>query len=140
MRKPAPLYKSQLRKGTRKRRVAADAVNAPRPQLTSAGQPVALLEEHFCSPEALSVTFQYFNPNAKEVFIAGSFNNWQLRATALRKQAGGKWATELLLHPGCYEYRLLVDKKWQDDPLSPRFVTNPFGGLNSVVEVKALRS
>ena len=102
------------------------------------GEPVGLLEEHFPDSEAHPVSFEYFNPAAHEVLVVGSFNDWQTRATPMTKQRGGKWSTELLLRPGHYEYRLLVDGQWRDDPMAARFVANPFGGLNCVVEVKAL--
>lgn len=74
---------------------------------------------------------------AREVLVAGSFNDWQPRATLMMtKQRGGKWSTELLLKPGQYEYRFVVDGQWQDDPMAARFVANSFGELNCVVEVK----
>ncbi len=99
---------------------------------------VGLLEEHFSNSEAHTATFEYFNPEAREVFLAGSFNGWQPRAMTLTKQRGGKWSGELLLKPGDYEYRFVVDGQWQDDPMAARFVANSFGGLNSVVRVAAL--
>jgi 1,4-alpha-glucan branching enzyme len=98
---------------------------------------VALLEEHFQDHEARGASFEYFNPTAREVLVAGSFNDWQPAATPMSNQRGGKWSTELLLKPGRYEYRLVVDGRWQDDPMAARFVANPFGGLNCVIEVKA---
>jgi hypothetical protein len=100
------------------------------------GEPVALLEEHFPNHEACGVSFEYYNPTAREVLVAGSFNDWQPGATPMSKQRGSKWSTEILLKPGSYEYRLVVDGHWQDDPMAARFVANPFGGLNCVVEVK----
>jgi hypothetical protein len=42
----------------------------------------------------------------------------------------------LLLSPGEYEYRFLVDGQWKDDPMAKRYVGNPFGGFNCVLEVK----
>ena len=98
--------------------------------------PVGLLPEHSSNHEAYAVSFEYFNPTAREVLVAGSFNDWQPRATPMTKQRGGKWSTELLLKPGQYEYRFVVDGQWQDDPMAARFVANSFGELNCVVEVK----
>jgi 1,4-alpha-glucan branching enzyme len=97
-----------------------------------------LLEEDFGEDsEAHAVNFEYFNPHACEVLVAGSFNDWRARATPMSKQPGGRWSTQILLEPGDYEYRFVVDGTWQDDPLATRFAPNPFGGLNCVVEVKA---
>jgi 5'-AMP-activated protein kinase regulatory beta subunit len=92
----------------------------------------------FPDSEAHAVSFEYFNPAAREVLVAGSFNDWQAGATPMSNQGGGKWATELLLKPGHYEYRFVVDGQWQDDPTAARFVPNPFGGSNCVVEVKPI--
>jgi 1,4-alpha-glucan branching enzyme len=101
-------------------------------------QPIRLLEEHFPDSETHAVSFEYFNPAAREVLVAGSFNDWRPQATPLTKRQGGKWSTELLLKPGPHEYRLVVDGQWQDDPMAARHVANPFGGLNCVIEVKPL--
>jgi hypothetical protein len=39
------------------------------------------------------------------------------------------------LPPGRYEYRLVVDGAWVDDPTAMEFVGNPHGGRNAVVVV-----
>ena len=104
-------------------------------------RPMRLLEEQFSKDgEAHAVPFEYFNPRAREVLVAGTFNGWQPKATPMTKQRGGKWWTELLLQPGHYEYRFVVDGEWQDDPMASRFVANSFGGLNCVIEVKQMQS
>lgn len=96
-----------------------------------------MLEESFAEDgEAHTVSFEYFNPTAREVSVAGTFNGWQPRATPMKKQRGRKWSTGLLLAPGQYEYRFVVDGQWQDDPMAASFVANSFGGLNCVVAVK----
>lgn len=85
------------------------------------------------------MSFEYFNESAGDVFVAGSFNDWQPHATPLVKQQGGKWSTRLFLKPGTYEYRFVVDGQWQDDLSAARFAANPFGGLNAVVDVKPVK-
>jgi hypothetical protein len=45
------------------------------------------------------------------------------------------WVKELVLPPGVYEYRLVVDGKWLPDPQASETAPNPFGGLNSVLKV-----
>jgi len=37
-----------------------------------------------------------------------------------------------------YEYRILVDGEWMSDPHAVETVPNPFGGLNSILRVKAI--
>lgn len=97
--------------------------------------PIALIEEHFSVTER-PVTFALFNPDAREVFVAGTFNNWDPQRTPLQKNVNARWEVEVRLKPGTYEYRLVVDGVWQEDPMAPRFTSNPYGGLNSVIIIK----
>ena len=141
MKKSASLDQSRVwqSRASRVGKVSAPAAaEAKAVKLTAARKEgaVALLEEHFPDHEAHGVSFEYFHPTACEVLVAGAFNDWQPHITPMSKQRGGRWSTELLLKPGRYEYRLVVDGHWQDDPMAARFVANPFGGLNCVVEVK----
>ena len=50
--------------------------------------------------------------------------------------SSGVWQTKLKLPAGRYRYRLVVDGQWQQDPYNEMTESNPFGDLNSVVEVK----
>jgi 1,4-alpha-glucan branching enzyme len=71
------------------------------------------------------------------VQIAGDFNNWQPSKTPLQKVGkSGVWQTKIKLPAGKYRYRLVVDGQWQQDPYNETTESNPFGGFNSVVEVK----
>ena len=83
------------------------------------------------------IRFEYLNAAAREVFVAGTFNQWDPLATVLKPGAEGKWDVELALEPGRYEYRFVVDGQWTEDPKSPEYAANPFGGLNSVLQVEA---
>ena len=99
-------------------------------------EPAGLLAERFPEAEARPVLLEYFNPDAREVLVAGSFNDWNPHTTPMTNRHGDKWSAELLIKPGCYEYRFVVDGQWLDDPRAVRFVPNPFGSLNCVIEVK----
>ena len=84
-----------------------------------------------------AVVFVTLYPRAKSVQVAGDFNNWQPSKTKLEKVGdGGVWQTKLQLPPGKYRYRLVVDGQWQQDPYNELTESNPFGGHNSIVEVK----
>jgi chromosome partitioning protein len=84
-----------------------------------------------------AVMFVSLYPHAKEVYIAGDFNNWHPGKTKMEKVGGsGIWQTKLQLSPGKYRYRLVVDGKWQQDPYNEVTETNPFGEMNSVLEVR----
>ena len=102
--------------------------------------PAGLLEEHADSADTCAVSFEYFNPTASEVYLAGSFNDWQPQVMPLKKRQDGKWCTEMLLKPGQYEYRFVVDGQWQDDPMAAQYVANSFGSLNSVLKVAGLQA
>ncbi len=136
---PAPVKAPKLapaRKTTPAPAPARAAAPAPAPAPTPA--PTALIKEHFTDSELRSVSFAYFNPAAGEVFVVGAFNDWEPRATPMSKKLDGQWTANILLKPGQYEYRFVVDGAWQDDPMSGRYVSNPFGGLNAVLEVLAI--
>ncbi|HUV41151.1 MAG TPA: AAA family ATPase [Sedimentisphaerales bacterium] len=84
-----------------------------------------------------AVVFVTLYPRAHSVQIAGDFNSWQPSKTPLQKVGGsGVWQTKIKLPAGKYRYRLVVDGQWQQDPYNEITETNPFGGFNSVVEVK----
>ena len=82
------------------------------------------------------VRIGYFQPEAKEVFVAGSFNKWNIRATPLARDSLGDWSIELSLPPGEHRYRLIVDGEWRDDPSAQRVEANPYGGFDAVVFVQ----
>jgi chromosome partitioning protein len=84
-----------------------------------------------------AVIFVTLYPRAHSVQIAGDFNNWQPSKTPLQKVGkSGVWQTKIKLPAGKYRYRLVVDGQWQQDPYNETTESNPFGGFNSVVEVK----
>ncbi|MCK4850230.1 MAG: AAA family ATPase [Phycisphaerae bacterium] len=83
------------------------------------------------------IIFRAHYPHAEKVCLAGDFNGWNPGLTPMaREQHDNVWQTVLPLTPGCYRYRLVVDNRWQRDPFNDRVEANPFGELNSVVEVK----
>jgi 1,4-alpha-glucan branching enzyme len=79
------------------------------------------------------VTFKLENPEAREVFLAGSFNAWDPSARPLKKDAKGIWKTTMMLSKGTYEYRFIVDGQWVDDPDAQEKRLNELGTHNSVV-------
>ncbi len=85
--------------------------------------------------ELLPVRIGYFRPKAGEVFVAGTFNNWDPRATPLKRDDLGDWSVVLQLPPGEYRYRLVVDGEWRDDPCAQQTARNSFGGFDAVVTV-----
>jgi chromosome partitioning protein len=84
-----------------------------------------------------AVLFVTLYPRASNVQIAGDFNNWQPEKNLMEKVGeSGVWQTKIKLPAGKYRYRLVVDGQWQQDPYNGNIEPNPFGGFNSVLEVK----
>jgi len=81
------------------------------------------------------VRFEFTDPTAATVCVAGTFNHWQPEAKTLHSSGVGHWWKETSLAPGTYEYCFIVDGRWMPDPLAGESVPNPFGGRNSVLTV-----
>jgi len=82
------------------------------------------------------VSFRLHAPHAREVAVAGSFNNWDPSARLLKREPDGNWTITFFLAPGKYEYRLVVDGIWTDDPSCTARCRNQYGGENCILEVK----
>lgn len=78
------------------------------------------------------VTFLYHQPSAQTVLVAGDFTGWSQAPLSLKKDKSGVWKRTVSLPPGRYEYRLLVDGEWRDDPQCADRNPNQFGGQNCV--------
>ena len=81
------------------------------------------------------VHFEFDDPAARKVSIAGSFNDWRPEAGEMAAMGSGHFVKDIDLAPGTYEYRLVVDGKWITDPKCPRTAPNPFGEANSLLVV-----
>jgi hypothetical protein len=73
------------------------------------------------------------------VLLSGSFNAWgsdEKTADVMTDPGStGAWTVVKTLAPGVYQYKFIVDGKWQADPNDPNQVPDGYGGQNSVVEV-----
>ena len=67
--------------------------------------------------------------------VAGTFNDWRGEANPLAHAGLGEWTVCLMLKSGQYEFRYVVDGVWTDDPQATQTVANPYGGLNSMLQV-----
>lgn len=76
------------------------------------------------------VTFNYINANAKEVFLAGTMNEWATDATPMTKD-GDTFSVTLTLEAGTHEYKFVVDGGWINDPANAEKADNG----NNVVTV-----
>jgi len=77
------------------------------------------------------VTIEYDDPNAREVYLVGTFNGWNNSANPMKKNRAGNWTAVLYLVPGVYEYLFLVDGEFTEDPDARFSEPNKFEGYNS---------
>ena len=64
------------------------------------------------------VQFTLAAPQAKEVLLAGDFNNWKPEPMSHSQESKGRWELLLPLPPGKYLYLFQVDGTWTVDPTS----------------------
>lgn len=82
------------------------------------------------------VTFRIHAPEGSDVYVAGSFNDWAPRDRRLTYQpATGTYTATLVLPPGTYEYKFIVNDIWCVDPECADWAPNGYGSLNSVLHV-----
>ena len=91
------------------------------------------------------VSFDFYAPEAREVFLVGEFNHWNGASTPLHRNGDGNWRVELMLPSGIYRYKFLVDSVWRCSPdhprdrcdrpceACPRCVPNLFGTVDRIV-------
>jgi chromosome partitioning protein len=116
-------YHQKSEESLSKTKEAPKEIPAPAPAVKP--KPVVLSE----------VVFSLSAPDAKEVYLAGTFNDWKLNEFSRMERTGEKWLKKLFLRKGCYQYRFVVDGKWQEDPDNPLKEPTPFGGMNSLIRV-----
>jgi chromosome partitioning protein len=70
------------------------------------------------------------------IAVAGAFNQWSGTAHRLRRNDQlGVFEACIPLPPGRHQYRLVVDGQWTVDPFNECSEPNPYGEVNSIVEV-----
>lgn len=82
-----------------------------------------------------STEFTVVAPDAKNVYLAGEFNNWNVSEFPMRRYKNGLYKKSLKLTPGRYEYQFIVDGNWWTDPKNSERVLNSFGTENSVLNI-----
>lgn len=63
-----------------------------------------------------AINFYCYAPDAKEVYIVGDFNGWQIGSSPMKRQVDGTWTATVQLHHGHHQYYFLVDGKVVLDP------------------------
>ncbi len=107
----------------------------PTPALALEKKMNEILKERL--PRLTEIMFSVFSPEAKEVFLVGEFNNWQLDDSARMIQNNGTWSKKINLNSGKYRYRFVIDGNWVEDSSNPLKEVNPYGSVDSLIEIKA---
>lgn len=81
------------------------------------------------------VLFTLDAPGARCVQLAGDFNGWEADGNEMQPSSG-VWRKVVLLQPGRYQYKYVVDGRWLPDPLNLDVEPAPWGGYNSVVNLE----
>lgn len=82
------------------------------------------------------VTFTVAAEPGSTVGVSGSFNNWDPVGRLMTDKKGdGNFSVTILLAPGVYEYKFIVNNTWSVDPNCSEWIQNSLGTLNSVLRV-----
>uniref|UniRef100_A0A1I8HWE1 5'-AMP-activated protein kinase subunit beta-1 n=1 Tax=Macrostomum lignano TaxID=282301 RepID=A0A1I8HWE1_9PLAT len=82
----------------------------------------------------LPTVFKWEGGTAKEVYLSGSFNNWQTKIPLVKSQ--DHFYTIVDLPEGEHQYQFIVDGKWQVNAKEPT-AQNNMGTSNNVLQVKS---
>jgi len=83
------------------------------------------------------VRFHVIADEGAQVYVAGSFNQWNPRQKRMTDPTGtGDYQVCLCLPCGDHEYKFVIDGTWCVDPQCPDWTLNDQGTLNSVVHVR----
>ena len=81
--------------------------------------------------------FIFNSTDAREVHLVGDFNRWTLsNESLLWQKEEGMWQKRLFLGPGRHRYKFVVDGEWVTDPQNDHIEPNPYGGMDSVLEIQ----
>jgi 5'-AMP-activated protein kinase regulatory beta subunit len=86
------------------------------------------------------IIFSYDDSQARAVAVLGDFNNWHESSHRMKRDEKGRWQKIMILPPGDYEYKFIVDGQWQTDPHNPHKCANSFGSFNNILRVRAKKS
>jgi 1,4-alpha-glucan branching enzyme len=73
----------------------------------------------------------YGKPDARQVLLSGTFNNWSTLGKVMTKTDSG-WIADVMLPPGKHCYKFIVDGRWMNDPQNSMREDDYHDGFNSV--------
>jgi 1,4-alpha-glucan branching enzyme len=80
------------------------------------------------------VEFSFFRPTARQVHLAGDFNNWRGGELPMVRGAHGYWIARMRLPAGEFKFRYCADGEWFTDFAAFGVEPGRFG-LDSILRV-----
>jgi len=98
---------------------------------------MAIKKQFLKSKPVCKVTFTVPAEEAQNVAVVGSFNEWDVKATPLKKLKNGSFKGTVDLDAGTsYEFRYLVDGEYVNETEADAFAWSDFAGAeNSVLSL-----
>lgn len=81
------------------------------------------------------VQFKFYDSNAKEVYLAGNFNNWSKTSDKMEKE--GNWFIITVPIKKDIQYKFVADGNWYFDPFNTEVIS---GDLNSSLKLPLERT
>ena len=83
-----------------------------------------------------AVRFRLSADPGSQVFVAGTFNNWDPTANPLKDNPNsGHFKVALHVAPGTHQYKFVVNGAWIADPNCTDSAPSGYGSMNSVLHV-----
>lgn len=95
---------------------------------------MAIKKQFLKSKPVCKVTFTLAAEEAKKVAVVGSFNEWNEKATPLKKLKNGTFKGTVDLESNTsYEFRYLVDGAFVNDEEADSYAWNDFAGAENAI-------
>jgi len=84
-----------------------------------------------------TITFYYYDKDARQVAVVGSFNAWLPYGYELHQYEPGAWRlTVPAFERGIHAYKFLIDRtRWTTDPENPHRLEDGLGEFYSLIEI-----
>ena len=98
---------------------------------------MAITKQYLKTKPVCKVTFTVPAEEANEVVVAGSFNNWDNKATQLKKLKNGSFkGTVDLDADASYEFKYVIDGVWTNEEQADAYAWSDFASAeNSVLNL-----
>ena len=98
---------------------------------------MAIKTQFLKSKPVCKVTFTVPAAEAKQVTVAGNWNEWNTEAEPLKKLKNGTFKGTVNLEAGqAYEFKYVVDGQWQNDVEADGYAWNDYAAAdNSVINL-----